>query len=182
VGAALGASLARNLIGHDADGTRDPLGVHADVSDSTLTAGGALSAIATSNQTIGAIVDSGSAAISGAGGVGVSLGGAGAVSLNRISTDVRAYIAGSATTSVTAASVALSAQDTSSIDAEVGAIALTVAISGIVGGVGFAGRLAGAQRDRQHRLHHRRAGHHHRRQAHHRPAQARGRGHHARRR
>ena len=91
--------------------------------NSSVNAGGDISILSTSNQSIDAIVVAGSAAISG-GSVGVSLSGAGAGAMNRISADVQAYIDGDGTSGITADSIALAADDTSRINAITGAATL----------------------------------------------------------
>ncbi|MEY2518222.1 MAG: large repetitive protein, partial [bacterium] len=93
VGASIGASLARNLVGWTTGGTRTPAEVRAYLSNSSVDAAGALTATATSSQTIDAIVVSGSVAISG-GTAGVGLSGAGSSTINKIAVRVEASIDG----------------------------------------------------------------------------------------
>ena len=126
-GAALGASLAWNLIGTDVSGNDSPAEVRSVISDSSVNAGGAITADAVSSATIEAIVVAVAVAISG-GTVGVGFAGAGSSAINTISTIVEASIGdsddpgtdGDGATGVTAASIALTATDSSRIDAITG--------------------------------------------------------------
>ena len=78
---------------------------------STVVAAGAMTATATAGQTIEALTLAGTAVVS-AGAVGIGLGGAGASTINEVAALVAAYVDGG---SVTAASLALSASDVSTI-------------------------------------------------------------------
>ena len=139
VGVSLGASVARNLIGYNLLDVRTPAQVQAYITHSTVTASGALSQTATTNETIRAAVLSGSAAIS-AGAVGVAVSGSGVLAINKIATDVKAFISNVST--VTAASVSLTADDTSSISADAGAAAITAAFGGVGVAVSIGAALA----------------------------------------
>ena len=107
--------------------TSSPLEVQAYISQSSISATGALTLLALSNQTINATDVAASAAIAiGAG--GVALTGAGAATENKVYDQVRAFIDGSGTSGISAASVLLSAEDTSSITVFTGAFSLAVAV------------------------------------------------------
>ncbi|MBC8509083.1 MAG: hypothetical protein H8D34_29875, partial [Chloroflexi bacterium] len=95
---------ARNFTGQDF-GNRDQwelaniisspstrLQVQAYTENSSITAVGNLTADANSNQSITAVVFAGSAAVTGSGGAGIALSGAGANAVNRIATTVTAAI------------------------------------------------------------------------------------------
>lgn len=104
----------------------------------SVTATGALTLTATGSQTVDADVLSGSVAVAG-GLVGVGLGGAGSVASNRIAAWIAATIdGGGATIAVRAASVTLTATDTSEITATTGAAALSVGV-GLVGAAASVG-------------------------------------------
>jgi len=121
VAAAIGASLATNTV----TGT-----TQAYLADSTVTVTGALTAAATATQTIGAFVLAGSAAVT-AGSVGVSLAGAGASSINTVGMNVRAFIDGDGTSGVRAASIGLTALDTSSIEVTTLAASIAASVAGV---------------------------------------------------
>ena len=136
VGVAVGAALAHNAIGNGTTGETAPGEVKAYISDTAIAASGALTLTTLSEETIEAQVGTVAAAISG-GFVGVSAAGAGAVALNDIAVNVSGYIdgdtaAGSSLKGVSAASVSLVGNDTSTITAEVDAVAITAAF-GVVG-------------------------------------------------
>jgi hypothetical protein len=95
--ASIGISQARNFIGYDASGQEvgNGIQVRAYLTGSNVTAGGQLSETALSQQTIHAEVAALSAAASIAvapGGLAVSLAGAGAITTNKVATDVEATI------------------------------------------------------------------------------------------
>ena len=135
IGAALGASLAWNLIGTDVSGNDSPAEVRAVISDSSVDAGGALTADAVSSATIEAVVVAVAVALS-VGGVGLGLAGAGSSAINTISSLVEASIGdsddagtdGDGATGVKAASISLTATDSSRIDAITGAASIAGAL------------------------------------------------------
>jgi Ca2+-binding RTX toxin-like protein len=133
VGASIGASLARNLIGWDTNGIYMPAQVQAYVRNSSIDAEGDLTQTAVADETIDAIVVAGSVAISG-GTVGVGLSGSGADAENKISTLVKAFIEKetnySGPTPIVADSVTLTALDISDIKADVGAGSLAASFAG----------------------------------------------------
>ena len=149
-GAALGASLAWNLIGTDVSGNDRPAEVRAVISDSSVDAGGAITADAVSSATIEAIVVAVAVALS-IGGVGVGLAGAGSSAINTISTLVEASIGdsddpgtdGDGATGVKAASISLTATDSSRIDAITGAASIAGAFG--AGGIALAISVSYAQ-------------------------------------
>src|SRR5207244_12397659 len=77
VGASIGAALAQNLIGWTADGVRAPTEVKAYVQDSSIDAGGDLTATATADGDIDALVVAGAVAGGVCGTQGVARSGAG---------------------------------------------------------------------------------------------------------
>ena len=130
VGASIGAALAHNLIGWNADGNPASVEVQAYVKDSSIQATGQLSQTAFATQNIQSLVWAGSAAISGSvSGVALSLSGAGASAVNKISTQVRAYIDGALGTTVEAGNISLTANDISTINARVDAVAIAASFS-----------------------------------------------------
>ena len=138
VGVSVGAAVARNLIGFTLAGTRDANEVQAYIQGSEITATGAVTLDAFSNQTINAEVLAGSAAIA-AGAVGVGVSGAGVVTRNRIAVDAGAYIDGQRTSKITADSLSLAAIDQSTIDATAGSasVAATFGAVGVSVAVGL---------------------------------------------
>ena len=130
VGASIGASLARNLIGWDTDGNYMPAQVQAYVKNSSIDAEGNLTQAALANETIDAVVVAGSVAISGGGTAGVGLSGSGADAKNKISTQVKAFIEGDGTTGIVAENITLTAFDLSGIKADVGAGSLAASFAG----------------------------------------------------
>jgi len=86
---------------------------------------------ATATQTIRAIVAAGSVAVS-AGGFGASGSGAGAQTVNKIASQVYAYIDGDGADGISAASVTIKAHETASITATTAAV--SVALSFTIGG------------------------------------------------
>ena len=130
VGGSIGVSLSRNQIGGvPCDGLPEcPAEVRAYIESSTVDAAGDLTVRALAGGTIAALVLAISVAIAG-GGVGIAATGAGSRSDNRISTHVKAFVAGTpgAGTTVDADSVLIEATDTSSITANVAAASIGVA-------------------------------------------------------
>ena len=123
--------------------TLEQVQVRAYVQSSDVTKAGALILHATSHQTIAAIVVAGSASVAGAGVAGVGASGAGAAAENRISVAVAAFIAGDAGSGITAKTISLTAEDTSTIKSDVGAGAIGAGFGGIAGvGVAIAVALA----------------------------------------
>jgi hypothetical protein len=115
-----------------------PVEVQAYVLDSSIDAEGDLSLKAFSDQSIDALVLSGSAAI-GAGPVGVGVAAAGSAAVNKITTQVQAFIDGDGVDGIRASSVRLHAADASQISAITGA----AAVSGGFGAVGVSVSVAG---------------------------------------
>ncbi|MGG6495854.1 UNVERIFIED_CONTAM: hypothetical protein NY603_23315, partial [Bacteroidetes bacterium 56_B9] len=83
IGVAIGAAVARNLIGYDDDATRNPVEVKAYMVDTGIVAGGNLTLSAASDQTIKAGVVATSVAIAGGIAFGLAAAGAGASAENR---------------------------------------------------------------------------------------------------
>ncbi|MDX6677211.1 MAG: hypothetical protein QOE31_1263, partial [Solirubrobacteraceae bacterium] len=137
VGASIGAAVAHNYVGFDADGTIVPSAVQAYVKRAAITTTvGALTLSAGAAQTISALVISSSMAV-GAGGNGAGLSGSGVLADNRIGVDVLAYIDtdawGAIASGIAADAITLSATDRSSITATAGAASLAAAFGGANG-------------------------------------------------
>jgi hypothetical protein len=113
-----------------------PAEVLAYLLNSSVNAVGGLNQTAISDQSINALVVAGSAAATG-GAVGVSVSGAGAGAVNTITTDVTAFIEGDGATGINAGSVALKAEDTSTISAVTGAASLAAAFGASAGALGL---------------------------------------------
>ena len=109
---------------------QSPAEVQAYSERTSITTGGALTMSADSDNTIEAVVVSGSVALSG-GFVGVAVSGSGVGATNRIATLVQSYIDGDGTNGIDAGSVSLSADDTSNIDAVAAAASLAGALAGV---------------------------------------------------
>ena len=104
------------------------------ISGSDVTATGALTLEAMATQSIDAIVVAAAVALA-AGGVGGGLAGAGVWSQNRVATDVKAYILGNSTTDISAASISITATDSSGIRSIAGAAAIAASIGGAAGAI-----------------------------------------------
>ena len=133
VSAAIGAAVARNFIGFTSDGIKDSSVTQAYFSNSSVTAGGDLTATAIADQSIESLVLAGSVAIAG-GKVGLGAAGSGVEATNKIGADVKAYIAGDGASGISADSVSLTANDSSSISAIAGAASLAASFGSSVGG------------------------------------------------
>jgi len=127
VGASIGASVARNLLGFDANGQREGAQVQAYIKDSSITQAGALTLDAISNQIITAEVFAGSVAISGGQFAG-SLAGAGVITENSMGADVRAYIDGDGPSGISVDSLSINADDLSTISTDAGAASIAAAV------------------------------------------------------
>src|SRR5258706_919037 len=133
VGASIGAALAQNLIGWTGDGVRAPIEVKAYVENSSINPRGDLTATATADGHIDALVVAGS--VPGAGGrtAGVAASGSGVDTENRIAAKVQAYIDGDGTLGVHADRITLTALDTSTISATAGAPSVAASFAGTAG-------------------------------------------------
>ena len=148
VGASIGAAIAFNYIGYDAIATKAPAAVHAYITNSSVDAANDVRISASASQTIGAVTLAGSAALAISGGTGVAVAGSGVLALNLIAADVKAYIdgdkaiGGGMTEGIRAVDLSLTAQDTSTITALVGAASLAASFGStgvsIAVGVSFA--------------------------------------------
>lgn len=129
IGAALGASAAKNIITN---------ATHDTVDHSTLTGVSAMAVTAESTATIDATTGAGIASVGAGGDVGVAFSGAGAVSLNNVRNTIDAKVEnGSAVALKPGAPVTVSATDSSAITADGGAGALAIG-AGLYAGVGAA--------------------------------------------
>ena len=126
----VGALFSENLVGYKLDYTKDPAEVQAYLENTSVSAGGALSLNAsTAGMQINSTVVAGSVAVAGSsGGNAYSLGGSGVYSDNQIALDIESYLL-DIPTPVTAASVSITASDTSSIMATAGAASVAASLS-----------------------------------------------------
>jgi hypothetical protein len=128
--AAIGAAIARNDIGYDADGNRVPVEAMAYIHQTDVDITGDLTLQARSTAEIEARVGSGAVAIAASKGTGVGLSGSGVESTNRIATLIHAYVdGGSSVATVNAANVTITADDTSGITANAGAASIAVSVA-----------------------------------------------------
>ncbi|MCA1683991.1 MAG: hypothetical protein LC708_02540, partial [Actinobacteria bacterium] len=123
VGASIGISVARNLIGWKPNGASDPTEqpseVRAYVEGSAISATGALILLAKGMPTIQALILALAVAIAG-GGTGIAVTGTGAGATNRIRQRIKAFISGDGD-GISAEDVSLTANDESGITADVAA-------------------------------------------------------------
>ena len=128
-GASIGIAVARNFIGWEpgADAAT-PLEVQSFLDDTPVQAVGNLSLTSLADQDINSFVLAGSVAIAIGSAGGIAASGSGVVSENRIGIDVASDILGTDLTPIHAASVTLSAEDTSSITAFAGAVSAAAAL------------------------------------------------------
>ena len=132
--AAVGAALARNLVGWEPDGTRKASLIEAYLTDTSVTAGGSLAETANANETITAEVFAGAVAIAAGATGSLGLSGSGVSVENRIGDTVEAVISGSGSTGIQVASATLTATDESQITANAQSVALALAVDGTAGG------------------------------------------------
>ena len=128
--AAIGVSIAKNIIGDNSSSSTPSARVQALLKDSILVAGGNVSVTATSNQRVDSIVVAVSAAIA-AGKNAVGLSGAGVYTENRIRQAILAQIDGDGMgvgSGIEASSIHVEATDISVISATAGAAAVSAAI------------------------------------------------------
>ena len=125
---AIGVATARNFIGYQIDGSEDALEVVGTITNSRVTATGALSLLADSTANITAQVKAGANAVA-AGGLAVGAAGSGASADNKIRSLIQATIDGDKNNyGISSGSLSLNAQDSSLINAEVQSTAVAVAI------------------------------------------------------
>ncbi|MFL6034234.1 MAG: beta strand repeat-containing protein, partial [Gaiellaceae bacterium] len=142
VGANLGAQNFTDTTKWREVRNQQPAEVQAYIADSSVDASGDLFLHAISHQTIASIVVAGSAAVAVGGGLGLGGAGAGASSVNSIGTTVAAFIDGDGTTGIEAKTITLTAEDTSTIRADVGAVAVSFAFGTVSVAVSIAVALA----------------------------------------
>jgi hypothetical protein len=133
VGASIGAALARNFVGFELNGTRNPSVTQAYSMNSSINATDDLSITATGSETIFATVLAGSVAISAAGTVAVGVSGAGVSVENRVGADVKAFIDGSGSNGVIADTITIKATDMPSITSFAAAVSVSASVGGVVG-------------------------------------------------
>ncbi|MCX7396820.1 MAG: hypothetical protein NT138_03985, partial [Planctomycetales bacterium] len=140
-GVAIGASVAENYIGFNANGTAALSAIRAYVTGSEILAYGALNQTATSTANISSIVIAGAVAAA-VGPVGVAAGaGAGVDTTNRIGQTIQSYIVNSIGNGISSRGGTLSATDNSTINATAGAAAVAAAL-GIGGAAAISVALA----------------------------------------
>ncbi|MGC9329325.1 MAG: hypothetical protein ACP5I1_16950, partial [Candidatus Hinthialibacter sp.] len=125
-------NYANEILWKKVDGAAEstPAGVSAYVSNSSITAEGALNLHASADETVNAVVFAGSAAI--AGGIGaVGVTAAGAFAYNKTATDVKAFIDTVTGDGVQAGSISIQAHDLSTINAVTGSAALAASIGAV---------------------------------------------------
>ena len=133
VAVSIGAAVAENFIGYDAGGNLSPMQVMAYAQNSGISAKGAYTLTANSNQQINALVLALSASVAGGLGAGVAASGSGAYAENQIAVDAQAYQDGDGSgtgAGISAASVTFSADDISTVIADVGAVSLAGSVAG----------------------------------------------------
>jgi hypothetical protein len=138
VAVSIGVAVARNLIGQPGYGGGEGLrsSVRALIQSSTVETAGDLVLRADAEQTIHALVLSGSAAISAAGNVGVSVDGSGVWAENLIGVQVMSGIDGEGSlvlSRVKAASLLVSAEDRAAISAVAAAASISASVAGNTG-------------------------------------------------
>ena len=133
VGASIGAAVAHNFVGFNADGTDALSEVKAYIQDSSVSTPGQLKQSAKSTQKIDAIVIAGSAAIGAGGTAGLAASGAGVYAENLIGVNVKSYIDGDGDSGIQAGDVLITADDSAAISAIAGAASLAAALGGTVG-------------------------------------------------
>ncbi|MCK9233336.1 MAG: hypothetical protein M0P04_11190, partial [Syntrophales bacterium] len=107
--------------------------IQAYIRNSSIQASGDLTADAVSTQSIDSIVIAGAVALAGGGKAGIAISGAGVYAENAIATDVRAFINGDGATGISAGSIALVADDSSSIQGIAGAASIAGSVGGKAG-------------------------------------------------
>jgi hypothetical protein len=139
VGVAIGASVAKNLIGWKLDGTREPTEVLAYSQNSSIQAGGDLMFTSVADGSIHAGLGAGALGVGASRKAGVALTVAGVGADNRIATLVKSYIdeqprsGTNSTNAIRAKSVSLSARDDSDIHVIAAAASLGVAFGNKAG-------------------------------------------------
>ena len=111
-----------------------PAEAEAWIENSSIYAAGDVTIDAISDQEIDAIVFAGAVALAGGLQAGVGVSGAGVYTENRVETHISAYIDGDGASGITASSISLNADDTSTITADAGAASLAAAF-GLTAGV-----------------------------------------------
>ena len=107
VPASIGASAARNYIGHDQTGALQSAGTLAWTRDTAIQASGALKLDALANELITAEVKAGSVAVAAGGTAGLAAAGAGISAVNKIANQVQASIAGAGASGIHANGLSL---------------------------------------------------------------------------
>ena len=125
----IGASVAHNYIGFNANGSAASRQVEAYVQNSSISATGALTVSATAKETIHATITAVSVAVAGGLVGGVAASGAGTDAENSIGATIKAYIDGDGSTGIAANTVSLTATDNSTIVAN----AATAAVAAVYG-------------------------------------------------
>lgn len=136
VGASIGVSVACNFMGWTPGGSEIPAEVQAYLKNTSVRTTNDLTLTSLASQAISSVVFAGSAAIAIGGTVGVGASGSGVWAENKIGVHAQSFIEGdrdSGTVGISAKTITLTADDTSTIKALAGAASLAAAISGTVG-------------------------------------------------
>jgi hypothetical protein len=139
IGASIGVAISENFIGaRGSGGSRLPMEVRAYVLNSAIRATGHLELTALASQTISALVIAASGALGAAGSVGIGASGAGSIATNAVLVDVEASITGDGDPDhtihgISAASLTLTATDTSKIKALAIGASIAFGFAGIAG-------------------------------------------------
>ena len=128
VGVAIGLSVADNAIKSTASG-----GVKAYIKSTSISASGAVTVSALSEEEIDAIVAAGAAAFTAGGAAGVGVSFAGAFGFNSVSVATDAYIDGGGTHTFSAGGFSVSAANSARIAAVVGAASVALSFAGAAG-------------------------------------------------
>ncbi|MCO6459637.1 MAG: hypothetical protein J5I93_30345, partial [Pirellulaceae bacterium] len=126
---AIGASVAENAIGFSSLADRQPLDVTASITNSSVTAPGGLKVQAESTSEVNAKIAATSVAVAGSQGNALALTAAGTLTINRIATDVQAFVDGATSVVTSGAAVEISATDKSRVIADGQAVAVSAAFS-----------------------------------------------------
>ena len=122
---ATGVSTADNAVG-----AGNPFEVQAYLSDAQVTAGETLTLTATSTSVIDATIEAASVALAASTESPFAFSGAGVFAFNEIEAHIKAYIAGDGAGGIRADSIALTADDATSISAIAGAAAVAGSLAG----------------------------------------------------
>ena len=141
IGASIGAAVANNYIGYNAEGNQRLATIQAYIKHSDVDTSGTLRLRALASQSISATVFAGSVAIS-ASKIGIALSGSGVSAENKIGVHVKAYLEGIESNGIEAGKIILLAKDTSTINALAGAASIAASCGKVGISVGIGVSLA----------------------------------------